>query len=220
MLLPVGPKSVVTLVVACVCGWAAASANAYVYWSNFAGSTVGRAGLDGAAANEGFVAAPQAAGVAVDGQFVYWANDATNTIGRANLDGSSPNQNFITGLSEPSGVAVDADHVYWTNEGTNSIGRANLDGSVPNPNFIPGANEPEGVAVNSTNIYWVNHGNGTIGRAPLTVSPRPRASSPAWTAPMVSPSTPATSTGPTSATDRSAALLSEAGRRTTTSSAV
>ena len=156
-----------TLVVACVCGWAAASANAYVYWSNFAGSSVGRAGLDGAAANEGFVAAPQAAGVAVDGQFVYWANDATNTIGRANLDGSSPNQNFIAGLSEPSGVAVDADHVYWTNEGTNSIGRANLDGSVPNPNFIPGANGPEGVAVNSTNIYWVNHGNGTIGRAPL-----------------------------------------------------
>lgn len=156
-----------TLVVACVCGWAAASANAYVYWSNFAGSSVGRAGLDGAAADEGFVAVPQAAGVAVDGQFVYWANDATNTIGRANLDGSSPNQNFITGLSEPSGVAVDADHVYWTNEGTNSIGRANLDGSVPNPNFIPGANGPEGVAVNSTNIYWVNHGNGTIGRAPL-----------------------------------------------------
>ncbi|HXD66291.1 MAG TPA: hypothetical protein VNV17_16840 [Solirubrobacteraceae bacterium] len=162
-----GPKSVVTLVVACVCGWAAASANAYVYWSNFAGSTVGRAGLDGGGANEGYVAAPQAAGIAVDGQFVYWANDATNTIGRANLDGSSPDQNFIMGLSEPSGVAVNSGHIYWTNEGTNSIGRANLDGSVVTPNFIINANAPEGIAVNSTNIYWANHGSGAIGSATL-----------------------------------------------------
>src|SRR6201995_2902892 len=99
MLRLVGPKSVVTLVVACVCGRLAASANAYVYWSNFAGSSVGRAGLDGGGVNESFVAAPQAAGVAVDAHFVYWADDAAGTIGRANLDGSATNQDFITGCS-------------------------------------------------------------------------------------------------------------------------
>ena len=76
MLPLVGPKSVVTLVVACVCGWLAASANAYVYWSNFAGSSVGRAGLDGGGVNESFVAAPQAAGIAVDAHFLYWADEA------------------------------------------------------------------------------------------------------------------------------------------------
>src|SRR6202042_12726 len=122
MLLPVGPKRDVTLVAACVCGGLAASANAYVYWSNFAGSSVGRAGLDGGGANENFVAAPQASGIAVDAHFVYWADEAAKTIGRANLDGSAPNQNFITGLSDPTGVAVDAGHVYWTDEGTNTIG--------------------------------------------------------------------------------------------------
>ena len=167
MLPAVGPKSVVALVVACVCGWLAASANAYVYWSNFAGSSVGRAGLDGGGANENFVPAPQASGMAVDAHFVYWADSATGTIGRANLDGSAPNQNFITGATGPSGVAVDSGHVYWTNEGTNSIGSANLDGSSANPSFITGASGPEGLAVNSTQIFWANNGNGTIGHAPI-----------------------------------------------------
>jgi hypothetical protein len=158
---------VVTLVVACVCGWLAASANAYVYWSNFAGSSVGRAGLDGGSVNEGFVTAPQASGIAVDAHFVYWADDAAGTIGRANLDGSAPNQNFITGASNPTAVAVDSGHVYWTNEGTNSIGRANLDGTGAIQGFIATGTAPDGVAVNSTNIYWANNGGGTIGRAAL-----------------------------------------------------
>src|SRR6201999_1153484 len=117
MLRLVGPKTVVTLVVACVCGWLAASANAFVYWSNFAGSSVGRAGLDGGGASESFVAAPQASGIAVDGHFVYWADGGAGTIGRANLDGTGVNQNFITGASDPTGVAVDSAHVYWTNQG-------------------------------------------------------------------------------------------------------
>jgi hypothetical protein len=112
------------------------------------------------------VTAPQAAGVAVDGQFVYWATDA-GTIGRANLDGSSSDPNFITGLGEPSGVAVDSGHIYWTDEANNLIGRASLDRSVVTPNFITGAHAPEGIAVNSTNIFWANHGSGAIGKATL-----------------------------------------------------
>ena len=167
MLPRVGPKTVATLVVACVCAWMAASANAYVYWSSFAGSSVGRAGLDGGGANASFVPAPQAAGVAVDAHFVYWADGAAGTIGRANLDGSAPNQNFITGASTPTGVAVDAGHIYWTNEATGTIGRANLNGTGANQSFISGANSPDGVAVNATNVYWANNGNGTIGRAAL-----------------------------------------------------
>lgn len=152
------------LVVACVCGWAAASANAFVYWSNFAGSTVGRAGLDGGAASEAFVTGLSGAnGVAVDAAHVYWANDGTNTIGRANLDGSGVNQNFITGLSAPSGIAVTSTHIYWTNEGTDSIGEANLDGSGVTPMFLIGAHDPEGIAVNSSDIYWANNTTGTIG---------------------------------------------------------
>jgi hypothetical protein len=155
------------LVVACACAWLAASADAFVYWSSFAGS-VGRAGLDGGGANAGFVAAAQAAGVAVDSGHVYWANQGTNSIGRANLDGTGVNQSFVTAL-QPSGVAVDSGHIYWTNEatGTNTIGRANLDGTGVNQSFIATGIAPEGVAVNSTNVYWANNGGGTIGRAAL-----------------------------------------------------
>jgi hypothetical protein len=170
MLALVAPKSVVLLVVMCVCGWAAASANAYVYWSNLAGSTVGLAGLDGAGANESFVPAPQAAGIAVDAQFIYWADGAAGTIGRANLDGSAPNQDFITGATDPSGVAVDSGHVYWTNGSAGTIGRANLDGSGVSQTFITGLNSPEGVAVDSGHIYWASNGGGTIGRATFSGS--------------------------------------------------
>jgi sugar lactone lactonase YvrE len=155
------------LVVACVCAWAAAPAGAYVYWSSFAGGSVGRAGLDGGGADGAFVTAPQADGVAVGGQFVYWANNGAGTIGRANLNGSAPNPSFITGASQPSGVAVDSGHVYWTNEGTNTIGRANLDGTAPNQSFIAGANGPEGIAVDAHDIYWANNGAGTIARVAL-----------------------------------------------------
>ena len=38
MLRLLGPRSVVLVAVACACGWLAASANAFVYWSSFAGS--------------------------------------------------------------------------------------------------------------------------------------------------------------------------------------
>jgi hypothetical protein len=168
MLRLLGPRSVVLVAVACLCGWLAASANAFVYWSSFAGS-VGRAGLDGGGANGGFIGAMQAAGVAVDATHVYWADNGTGTIGRANLDGSSPDQNFITGASAPSGVAVDSGHIYWANGiAAGTIGRANLDGTGVNQSFITGANAPDGVAVNSTNVYWANNGAGTIGRAALT----------------------------------------------------
>jgi virginiamycin B lyase len=157
------------LVVACVCAWAAAPAGAFVYWTNFGGSSVGRAGLDGGAASQTFVTGLNVAdGVAADSAHVYWVNNSTGTIGRANLDGSGANPNFITGATQPSGVAVDSGHIYWTNEGTNTIGRANLDGTgTPTQNFIATASGPEGIAVNSTNIYWANNGASTIGRAAL-----------------------------------------------------
>ena len=90
----------------------------HLYWANDLG-TIGRANLDGTAANANFVQAAAPArsltcGVAVDSGHLYWAHGALDAedvagdgIGRANLDGTAANPAFITTL-EPMGVAVDA----------------------------------------------------------------------------------------------------------------
>ncbi len=141
---------------------------AYVYWVNTSENAIGRANLDGTAANQSLItgaSTPQ--GIAVDGQHMYWANFDLDTIGRANLDGTAANQSFITGATAPFGVAVDGQHIYWANTFANTIGRANLDGTGANQSFITGARRPVGVAVDGQHIYWTNLFGGTIGRANL-----------------------------------------------------
>ncbi len=149
------------------------SADAFVYWANVgagAGTTIGRANLDGTSPNQSFITgASGPCGVAVNSAHIYWANSTTGTIGRANLDGTSPDQSFVTGADAPCGVAVDAAHVYWANSNTSTIGRANLDGSSPSQGFITGANQPLSVAVDSAHVYWdaCTAGGTTIGRVDL-----------------------------------------------------
>jgi streptogramin lyase len=147
-----------------------ASAGAYVYWANYnltAGTTIGRANLDGFGTSQSFipeVTIPTA--VAVDGRHIYWTSLLAGTVGRANLDGSGADRFFIAGASSPFGVAVDAQHVYWTTTGgTEAIGRANLDGTAADESFITGASNPYGVAVDGQHVYWANAGSGSIGRA-------------------------------------------------------
>jgi hypothetical protein len=152
-----------------LCGLALpAGASAFVYWANYTASTIGRANLDGTAANQGFIAgADHPRGVAVDGQHVYWDNYTTGTIGRSNLDGTAADQSFIVGASFPVGVTVDGQHVYWANSGADTIGRANLDGTGADESFIAGASGPEGISVDGQYVYWANYTTGTIGRASL-----------------------------------------------------
>src|SRR5262249_26316744 len=122
------------------------SAGAYVYWANWdgiAGTTIGRATVDGAQVNQSFISGAHGpCGLAVDPPHIYRGNRAIGTIGRANLNGTGVDESFITGITGPSrpcSVAVDSGHVYW-DETTNSIGRANLDGTGIQRNFIPTAN--------------------------------------------------------------------------------
>jgi hypothetical protein len=157
-----------------------ARAEAFVYWANYNGTTIGRANLDGSGANQSFVETGDfPCGVAVDATHIYWAN-FDGTIGRAALDDpGNPDQDFIsTGAEGPCGVAVDATHVYWASyfgpdPGT-TIGRAALDDpGNPDQDFITGAEAPCGVAVDATHVYWANSGTfdpdpgTTIGRAAL-----------------------------------------------------
>jgi len=162
---------VVLLVAAITALTMPATAGAYVYWANYNltnGTTVGRANLDGAGANPGFIpgiAIPTA--VAVDDRHVYWTSLIAGTVGRANLDGTAADRFFITGADSPFGVAVDSKHVYWTTSvaGAYGIGRANLDGTAVDQSFITGAESPEAVAVDRQHIYWSNLGTSSIGRA-------------------------------------------------------
>ncbi len=143
----------------------AAAADAYVYWTNSNGASLGRAELDGSGVDPSYISTlgfPEA--VAVDPEHIYWTN-ATDAVGRAALDGTEVDHSFITG-DEVDGVAVDANHIYWSNAGDETIGRANPDGTSVERAFISGLDAPGHLAVDAKYIYWANGGN-AIGRAKL-----------------------------------------------------
>lgn len=146
--------------------------DSFVYWANFnggAGTTIGRAGLDGGGPVQNYVTgADDPCGVAVDSTHVYWANSTPSTIGRApKANPAAADQNFITGASQPCGVAVNATHIYWANAFTFSgIGRATIAGGDVQQQFYA-ADDPCGVAVDATHVYWANRGNDALGRVGL-----------------------------------------------------
>jgi hypothetical protein len=86
----------------------------YIYWSNNGEHAIGRANLDGTAADQRCFVSGNAPlenvpeGLAVDGDHVYWTNYPANAIARTNLDGSEPHIHFITIAGVPEGVAVAA----------------------------------------------------------------------------------------------------------------
>ncbi len=85
------------------CG--AAVTDGFLYWANRAGDSIGRADLDGSAADESFIITHSPCGIAVDGRHAYWTT-GNDTIVRSNLDGSGVDESFITGAHGPCGIAV------------------------------------------------------------------------------------------------------------------
>jgi hypothetical protein len=152
---------------------AAASAR-YVYWTNEADGSIGRANTNGTDVNERFVkpvTADSGAGLTVNSRFVYWtsANGGTaTTILRAKLDGTGVDENFIqTGKANPCGITANDSHIYWAGDVGSAIGRANLGGTGVNRNFIETGPGVCGVALTSSRIYWANYQTNWIGRAYL-----------------------------------------------------
>src|SRR4051812_18222801 len=87
----------------------APSGQAFVYWANKYGDSIGRADDDGLNPDPSFITLPaetNPVGLAIDGAYIYWASyDDLDSIGRAKLDGTgSPDNGFITGAHDPVGV--------------------------------------------------------------------------------------------------------------------
>jgi hypothetical protein len=146
------------------------AAPVHLYWANFerggahlAGTTIGRARLDGTGVEQSFVsgAGRRPCGVALDRKHIYWAEqqggkvgrpDKGGAIGRANRDGSGVNASFIpTPAHQGCGVAIAGSHIYWTSTACEivpgrdcwwspsspaAIGRANVDGTSVDDQFI------------------------------------------------------------------------------------
>jgi virginiamycin B lyase len=157
-------------VVAVTTAWTSARAAApvYLYWANgwgasHAGTTIGRARLDGTGVEHSFVSGTgrRPCGVALDRKHIYWGEalggkvgspDKGGAIGRANRDGSGVNATFIpTPAHHGCGVAIAGSHIYWTSwacrivpgrgcwwapSSPAAIVRANVDGTGVDDQFI------------------------------------------------------------------------------------
>ncbi len=133
----------------------------FVYWANDNQTSIGRAKINGAGANNNFITGVNGVhGVAIDSKFIYWTtlSGGVSSIGRANLDGSGVNNQFITtNVTAPISIAVTSSGILWTNEvgmGGSTIGLAGLDGSNPNPNFISGPVGNCGLATDANFLYF------------------------------------------------------------------
>lgn len=148
----------------------APAADAFVYWANGKGDTIGRAAHDGTGVEPNFIPTGlQPCGVAVDQRYVYWANGGGSTIGRATLDGTNVDPNFITGASGPCGPSLNTatGTIFWANTSSGTIGKATLKGTQVNQSFIPAsvANDPTWTYDFGNDVYWTSNGDEAIWRA-------------------------------------------------------
>ena len=144
----------------------------FIYWTqgDSTNGSVGRANLNGSAANQLFI--PHEAGVgdpsgiAVTPSAIYWQHDG-NEIGRANIDGSRVDPNFISATTSSCGLAADSNFLDFLNTGGPRIGRASLDGSSVTPDF---ASIPEafcGLSADYDYLYWASDSGNTVGAVPV-----------------------------------------------------
>lgn len=137
----------------------AAPGSAFVYWANAGTNTIGRANLDGSAAQPAFITtpAPGVQHIAVGPGYLYW--EAGGRIVRATLDGSSIDTGFMPTVTDATGgLAIDGGKLLFADaQSGGSIGVANLDGSQINETLIPGA-ATDFFAGDASYVYWASGG--------------------------------------------------------------
>ncbi|HUO69670.1 MAG TPA: hypothetical protein VMU39_02750 [Solirubrobacteraceae bacterium] len=160
----------------------------HIFWTDIANGTIGRAGIDGSAPNDQFLAVYRPCGpggfglnqgpggLAVAGGRVYWSDTDDGKVGRANVDGTGVSAAFISGATYPTSVAASGTDVYWSNNpitgGGWTIGHAHLDATgavIPasvSQSFITGVGNNAALAVFGGFLYFDDN-DGWIGRSTL-----------------------------------------------------
>ena len=101
-------------------------AEAFIYWTNQTGYSIGRANNNATGVNQNFITGlGRVFDVYVDEWHIWWTG--YHSIGRASLDGTNVNNSFITGIT-PTGLTIYDHHVYWSDY-SGYIGRAATDGT-------------------------------------------------------------------------------------------
>jgi sugar lactone lactonase YvrE len=162
----------ITLVLlALIAVWPFDAAAGQMYWTDFIGGTIERAGLDGTGRQVLVSGLTNPHGIALDlaNSQMYWAEYGGHSIRRANLDGTNI-VNIVTGLSgNPAGLALDfANHqLYWTDADIrfSAIRRANLDGS--SMQTVVNTSSPRDIFLTAGRMYWTDWYTGTLESANL-----------------------------------------------------
>ena len=127
-------------------------AEAFVYWTNETGYSIGRANNNGTGVNQNFITGlGRIFDVYVDDWHIWWTD--WDSIGRASLDGTNVTPDFITGI-KPTGITIYDHHVYWSDY-TGYIGRAGTDGTGINRTWINCKANPYNVTQHLGYFYWV-----------------------------------------------------------------
>jgi len=148
-----------------------------IYWSDYAGNRILRAGFDGSDVEEVVASAVLApVGVAVVPALgkIYWVTDPEypRMVQRASIDGSDV-EDLVAGedVNRPGAIAVDAEggHIYWTEAVNGKVRRAGLDGSSVEDLVDRKVLTSFGIALDvaAGKVYWSDFASGTIERADL-----------------------------------------------------
>jgi subtilisin family serine protease/sugar lactone lactonase YvrE len=129
-----------------------------VYWTEQSGDRIGRANLDGGAAEiiiSSGIDGPRGIKVDAAGGKIYFVDSFNDQIKRANLDGTGV-QTLLSFSSSDNTLDLELDinekKFYWTSNVVDQIQRANLDGSnaeVVITRLLPGFDGPTGLAISS-----------------------------------------------------------------------
>lgn len=163
-------------------------------------TTIGRADLDGAHADNNFVTGLTAKvrGLAVNDSYLYWTQYANSTdetnrgVFRIGLVGGVAGPALIANTwGAPAGIALDSTYIYWANpsfnggtpiDGRTAVSRSRLDGTEVIDSYVgystagaPGSEEMNSVAVSGNRLFVSYFGaNITVstmdGPAPLSSS--------------------------------------------------
>ncbi len=138
-----------------------------LYWTNFAGSTIGRAAVSGSGPATGvsqsfMTVSNYPYGLEVNSSGIFWSDylegsgpSVGTVVKKATLAGTGQTD-LVTTANGPTGVTADATYLYWANYANGTIGRSKLDGTSVTTAFVSGQVEVVGVAVDATHLYFTS----------------------------------------------------------------